>query len=315
MAGLLDLNLFRVFAAVVESGSFVGAARRLGAPPSNVSRYVAQLETRLGIRLIERSTRAMSLTPSGEALFSEIHPALEQLRSAEITATTGSTQIGGVLRIRIPNELGPIMLGSLLSEFALAYPSITLSCVTSPTGFESGFEAVDLAVVVHRGRLPDSGYVAVAMAELPCTVVGAPELVERVGRPQKMADLKTLPCITTVDVLDGKPWLFLDDKGNQKAVEVRATFRANSGELALKASLAGLGYAILARLPCQAYFESNALVPIDLDGAPLPLCLFAVFPSSKMLPHRARVFMEFLQEKLSTYQLDMKRFRRPDPFR
>lgn len=153
MRAKLDLNLLRIFVAVVEQGSFVGAARALAMPTSNVSRYISQLERQLEQRLLERSTRSMRLTPNGQLLHERTQPLLASLEHTAQTLSERQQQLRGPLRLCVPNEVGPYLLGEPLAAFALQHPQIEISCVTNTAGMTSLLDDVDLAVMISRGML------------------------------------------------------------------------------------------------------------------------------------------------------------------
>ena len=169
MRDKLDLNLLRIFVAVVEQGSFVGAARSLAMPTSNVSRYISQLERQLEQRLLERSTRSMRLTPNGQLLHERTQPLLASLEHTAQTLSERQQQLRGPLRLCVPNEVGPYLLGEPLAAFALQHPQIEISCVTNLAGMTSLLDDVDLAVMISRGMLDDSDYVAQPLASFPAS--------------------------------------------------------------------------------------------------------------------------------------------------
>ncbi|MDU4095285.1 MAG: LysR family transcriptional regulator, partial [Pantoea sp.] len=134
MRSALDFNTLKVFVAVVEQQSFVGASRLLEMPTSNVSRYISQLEEKLNLQLIERSTRHMKLTQAGHLLYTRSKPLLEALEQTETELTLRQMQLKGPLRLCIPNEPGPALLGSVIADFACQYPELEISCVTNLSG-------------------------------------------------------------------------------------------------------------------------------------------------------------------------------------
>lgn len=296
MRAKLDLNLLRIFVAVVEHGSFVGAARALAMPSSNVSRYISQLERQLDQRLIERSTRSMRLTPNGQLLHERTQPLLASL---EHTAQTLSEQqLRGPLRLCVPNEVGPYLLGEPLAEFALQHPQIEISCVTNLAGMASLLDDVDLAVMVSRGMLDDSDYVAQPLATFPCIVVAAPALLAQWSPSQEIDQFRQRPCISTVDALKGMPWQFVRSDGTFVTVPVKAHYRVNSGEMALRAALAGVGFAMLSELGCRPFLADGRLVQVPLALPPAPLQLYAVYPGRRYLPAKTRALLAFLQQRV-----------------
>ncbi|BFO09121.1 hypothetical protein GGER_16310 [Serratia rubidaea] len=216
MRPALDFNTLKVFVAVVERESFVGAAKFLEMPTSNVSRSISQLEEKLNIQLIERSTRHMKLTQAGHLLYTRAKPLLEALEQTETELTQRQMQLKGPLRICIPNEVGPALLGSAIADFACLYPELEISCVTNLSGFESLRDDLDLAVIATRGQMDDSDYIARHLLTIPCTIVAAPAVIQRYGTPSHIRQFEELPCITTVSALKGAPWQFINKKGDSR---------------------------------------------------------------------------------------------------
>lgn len=298
----MELNALKIFIAVVENSSFVGASKTLQIPTSNVSRSISQLEEALNLQLIERSTRHMKLTQSGQLLYTRVKPLLESLEQTEAELTSQQIQLKGPLRICIPNEAGPKLLGTAIADFACQHPEITISCITNLSGLESLREDLDMAIIIHRGKMDDCDYIASHLTTIPCTVVGSPSLIQKWGLPNHTSQLKTLPCITTVSALKGMPWQFTRTGSEFSTIQVNEHYRVNSGELALKAAIAGVGFAILAKVSCQEFIDDGSLVEIELELPAAPLQLFAVYANRQYLPAKTRVFIDFIRQHIMSYQ-------------
>ncbi|MBH1928344.1 LysR family transcriptional regulator [Serratia rubidaea] len=303
MRPALDFNTLKVFVAVVERESFVGAAKLLEMPTSNVSRSISQLEEKLNIQLIERSTRHMKLTQAGHLLYTRAKPLLEALEQTEAELTLRQMQLKGPLRICIPNEVGPALLGSAIADFACLYPELEISCITNLSGFESLRDDLDLAIIATRGQMDDSDYIARHLLTIPCTIVAAPAVIQRYGTPAHIRQFEELPCITTVSALKGAPWQFINKKGGFETIKVNGHYRVNSGEMAGRAALAGVGFAILAKQACQPYISDGRLIEIEFEQAVAPLQLFAIYSDRRYLPAKTRALIDFMQQKLSDISL------------
>ncbi|AML59386.1 putative transcriptional regulator, LysR family [Serratia rubidaea] len=304
MRPALDFNTLKVFVAVVERESFVGAAKLLEMPTSNVSRSISQLEEKLNIQLIERSTRHMKLTQAGHLLYTRAKPLLEALEQTEAELTQRQMQLKGPLRICIPNEVGPALLGSAIADFACLYPELEISCVTNLSGFESLRDDLDLAIIATRGQMDDSDYIARHLLTIPCTIVAAPAVIQRYGTPAHIRQFAELPCITTVSALKGAPWQFINKKGGFETIKVNGHYRVNSGEMAGRAAVAGVGFAILAKQACQPYISDGRLIEIEFEQAVAPLQLFAIYSDRRYLPAKTRAMIDFIQQKLSNIFLE-----------
>ncbi|AVF44816.1 TPA: LysR family transcriptional regulator [Acinetobacter nosocomialis] len=303
MRPALDFNTLKVFIAVVEKESFVGASKLLEMPTSNVSRCISQLEEKLDLQLIERSTRHMKLTQAGQLLYTRAKPLLEALEQTETELTLRQMQLKGPLRICIPNEIGPALLGSVIAEFACQYPDLEISCVTNLSGFESLRDDLDLAIIISRGQMDNSDYIARHLVTIPCTIVAAPSLIQRYGTPTRIEQFEDLPCITTVSALKGAPWQFVNKKGEFEAIKVKGHYRVNSGEMAGQAAVAGIGFAILSKQACQPYISDGRLVEIEFEQKAAPLQLFALYSNRRYLPAKTRALIDFIHQKLSHISL------------
>ncbi|MET3703106.1 LysR family transcriptional regulator [Citrobacter sp. UYEF32] len=299
MRAALDFTSLKVFIAVVERESFVGAAKALEMPTSNVSRCISQLEEKLNLQLIERSTRHMKLTQAGHLLYIRAKPLLEALEQTETELTLRQMQLKGPLRICIPNEIGPALLGSVIADFACQYPELEISCITNLSGLESLRDDLDLAVIVTRGQMDDSDYIARHLMTIPCTVVAAPAVIQRYGTPSHIQQFEELPCITTVSALKGAPWQFIDKKGGFETIKVNGHYRVNSGEMAGRAAIAGVGFAILAKQACQPYISDGRLIEVEFEQSAAPLQLFALYSDLRFLPAKTRALIDFMHQKLS----------------
>ena len=303
MRPALDFNTLKVFIAVVEKESFVGASKLLEMPTSNVSRCISQLEEKLDLQLLERSTRHMKLTQAGQLLYTRAKPLLEALEQTETELTLRQMQLKGPLRICIPNEIGPALLGSVIAEFACQYPDLEISCVTNLSGFESLRDDLDLAIIISRGQMDNSDYIARHLVTIPCTIVAAPSLIQRYGTPTRIEQFEELPCITTVSALKGAPWQFVNKKGEFEAIKVKGHYRVNSGEMAGQAAVAGIGFAILSKQTCQPYISDGRLVEIEFEQKAAPLQLFALYSNRRYLPAKTRALIDFIHQKLSHISL------------
>lgn len=303
MHSALNFKTLKIFTAVVEKESFVGAAKALEMPTSNVSRCISQLEEKLNLQLIERSTRHMKLTQLGQLLYARAKPLLELLEQTEAELTSRQVQLQGPLRICIPNEIGPATLGTIIADFACHYPDVELSCVTNLSGLESLREDLDLAIIITRGQMEDSDYIARHLVTIPCTIVAAPSVIKRCGMPTHIEQLEKLPCITTVSALKGAPWQFVNTKGGFETITVNGHYRVNSGEMALRAAVSGVGFAILSREACQSSIADGRLIEVEFELSAAPLHLFALYSSRRYLPSKTRAFLDFIQQGLGNRPL------------
>lgn len=294
----LDLNTVRVYIAVVDEQSFAGASRLLAIPSSNVSRHVATLERRLGVRLLERSTRHLRMTEAGRLLYERAKPLLDTLLATQEELGAVQRELRGPLKMCIPGEASRL-LAPILAEFCSLNPGIELECDSRITGLEVLREDLDLSIIFHRGHQEDSAFITRELATLPSIVVAAPSLLAKTGMPRYVRELKSLPCITTLSALKGQPWQFQDAAGKIVKVPVRSRFRVNSGELAVAGARQGVGFAIVAANPCQEDLATGRLQEVALDLCPAPLQLLGAYSHRHSVTARVRALLELIQLRLA----------------
>ncbi|EMI5489344.1 LysR family transcriptional regulator [Providencia stuartii] len=294
----VDLNLLKVFISVASQGSFARAAQQLSMPTSNVSRSIKQLEQQLNCRLIERTTRSMRLTEQGDILlkqsqrlYEELDETLDQISHREI--------LSGALRLTIPSEAGSLLLAEIIAEFALQHPKLAIHCDTQLMPLDVINDDIDLLFTFHRGELDNSSYHSRLIKTWQSVVVASPQLIERTGRPQTIADLANMPCISSLSALSGQPWVFIDQQQCQQKININSQYRVNSGILANVAALKGVGYAILAKEPCEQEIAQGLLEVIEFDEQPAPIELRAIYASRRSLSPKIDVFLQYLLQRLA----------------
>lgn len=288
----MDLNALKIFVYVVEQGSFIQASKALNMPASNVSRAVTQLEKQLNCQLLIRTTRSLRMTEFGELLFSNAAPLITTIESTQSELSKMQGTLKGSLNIAIPSESGPLLLGDILTTFANDHPQLKLNIETNFLGLNNLQNSIDLALFFHRGGLTDSTMVVRKIRSFESTVVAAPALLDHHKVPKKIAHLTKLPCITTSSALNQKPWCFNNAEGGFDFINVHNAFSVDSGLLAAKAALAGLGFAILTKEMCQTEIDQNLLIPITLDQQPAALELLLAYPQQKHLSPAIRVLID-----------------------
>jgi DNA-binding transcriptional LysR family regulator len=288
------LRAFEVFATVVGQGSFTRAADRLDTSPANVTRYVNELEQSLGARLLNRTSRRLSLTETGKMLYDRALSILEDVAEAEAIASTAAIQPRGRLRVNAPVSFGILHLAPLWPHFSARYPDIELDISLVDRVVDLVEEGYDLAVRISSGGSP-----AVVSRKLATTrqlICASPDYLARHSAPRSPGDLKDHACIayTYSDAVDD--WRLVDDMGKEHVVAVRHIMRTNNGDTARAAALAGLG---IIRQPTFLIGEDlrrKRLVPL-LTGYHTPETdVLAVYPSRRHLSAKVRVMVDFLAE-------------------
>jgi len=283
----LELQWLLSFQAVYENLSFKLAAEQRQIPTSNISRHVALLEHSLNTRLLERTTRKMVATEAGQKLYQSISPLITAMDNVLDEVTKDNTNVSGHLKIIAPDLP---FLADIFANFCHQHPRIQLSCDTQLNPQESVLDGYDLILCFSRGNLPDSNWVAKEMLRWKSSIVAAPSLLEKYALPNSIEDLIDTPCITSLSIMQGKPWRFKNDQ----IASIQSNYKVNSGQMAKVAALKGLGFAILPRQSCEAEIESGKLVEIQLNQEPADLVLYAMYSSRPFPKQKVKSMLDML---------------------
>lgn len=282
-----------IFVEVAKANSFRRAAEVLGLPNSTVSRRVAELERSLGLRLFNRTTRQVELTEAGRLYFANCTRIMAEAELAHLELTHLQTQPSGVLRISLPVDFAVHYLRPVLTAFARHYPGIRFDLDLTPNLADLLGDPVDLAI---RMSPPKDGHlIARPIARLPTILVAAPGYLRDRGHPSTPHDLLAHDCLRMKDA----PWVLLDAAGNKTAVEVNGAFTANNIGLLYQLALEGNGIAQYAEQLAQADLAVGRLVQVLPPWRPPAVQAFAI-TTTRLLPAKVRVFLEFLTQNLAT---------------
>jgi len=283
-----------VFARVVDDGGFSAAARVLGMSKSAVSKQVSALEDRLGARLLNRTTRRMSLTESGAALIDNCRRVLAEAEAAEIAVGALQSAPSGVLRINAPVTFGATHLAPALPDFLARHPLVTIDITLNDRMVDLIDEGYDLAVRITR--LADSSLIARKLAPGRRVMVAAPSYLERRGRPATLAELTGHDCLAYSYISADEEWRFHGPTG-EETVRVGSRLRANSGEVLLAAAIAGAGIAALPTFICGADLAAGRLARVLPDYDNRSFAVYAVWPAGRHPSPKLRAFVDFLAER------------------
>ncbi len=281
------------FVAVVEAGSFAGAARRLGRSRALVSREVKHLEERLESVLLHRTTRSLSLTEPGLALYERASAALEDLDEAEAAVDSMKGSARGRLRVSLPTAYGRRIAAPVLLDMVAEHPGIELDLSFTDRYVDLVGEGVDLALRI--GRLSDSSLVARRLGETRTIVCGAPSYLESKGRPTRPGDLTEHECLLYSRQLPGPAWRFADGE----SVAVRGRIRSDSGDLLLDAAVAGFGLAFLPDFFLAEALDDGSLELLLAEFEAEPLGVWAVYPQRRHLSLKVRLAVDRLVAALA----------------
>jgi DNA-binding transcriptional LysR family regulator len=288
------LRAFEVFASVVSRGSFTRAADALDTSPANVTRYINELEAHLGTRLLNRSSRKLSLTESGEALYERSKSILEEVAEAEAVASSATLQPRGRLRINAPVSFGIRHLALLWPRFMQAYPDVELDIALSDRIVDIVEEGYDMAIRISRAGA--ASHAARKLATSRNIVCAAPSYLAAHGEPKELADLAGHRCLGYTYAATANEWHFVDSQGRPQMVRVNYVMHANNGDTARAAAIAGQGVIWQPAFLVGDDLREGRLVPL-LPGYRMPdIDVLAVYPSRRHLSAKVRVMIDFLVE-------------------
>ncbi|MFJ2973884.1 LysR family transcriptional regulator [Kluyvera sp. NPDC087067] len=290
-----DLISLRSFVAVVESGSFYNASVLLDTSSAAISRRVSALEAALGVKLMNRTTRQLDLTPSGQQFYQDVLGILGALEQAEERLNCAQETYSGIIRLGAPLSFGTQKLAPLLPSFLKQYPQITVTLQLEDRVSDLLNEGIDLSLRI--GELQDSSLVCLPIAMMPRLYCASPAYLKMRGKPESPDELKQHDCLHYSLLSTRDEWEFAS--GGQE-LDLRVPLVANNGDVLREAAIQGMGIAMLPCYIVEDALRSGALVPVLERYAPPPLPLSIVRPSRQFTPVRITLLMDYLREALAT---------------
>jgi len=285
------LQAMRTFTAVVEAGSFVGAMNAVGLTKPAVSRHIAELEKHLGSRLIQRTTRRLSLTQEGLAYYHRCKEILSAVREAEEEVGVSTIEVQGKLRIGAPQTFGALHLAALWGRFVALHPQLILDVVLSDRIVDVVEESYDL--VVRIARLPDSSLVSRTLAHTRMVLCSSPEYLTTRGTPKSPDDLVKHDIISYSYWSSGNAWSF-QGPAEEVTVKVHPRIQTNNGDTCRAAALAHQGIVLLPDFLIYKDLRSGKLVELMPEFRATELGIFVLYPTRKQLPLKVRRMVDFL---------------------
>jgi len=291
-----SLNEMATFVRVVEAGSLSGAARDLGLSPAMVSRTLAALEARLGVRLIHRTTRRLHLTDEGSAYHDACVRILGEIDEANAAASAGGDVVQGTLKIALPAAFGHRHIAPLIPRFVERHPNVRLALDLSDRAVNLVEEGYDLAVRI--AELKDSTLAARKLAPNRRVVCASPAYLERHGTPRTPDELAGHNCLVANWEHDfSTTWEFKDPKGHPGAVRVSGRYVCDNWEVLREWAIAGLGVALKSIWDVRDHLEDGSLVALCPDYTfDTDVAIYAVYPHRRNLAAKTRAFIDFLVE-------------------
>jgi DNA-binding transcriptional LysR family regulator len=287
------LGAISAFVAVCDAKGFAPAARRLRISPSAVTRQVAALEDRLGVRLFQRTTRSVRVTDAGERFLVRARQFLADLNEAEESAQRERAEPQGRLSITAPMLFGRMHVAPLLTQFLARHPQIIAELRLSDQNLNLIEEGHDLAIRI--GHLADSQLIARKLGETRRITIASPAFVKKFGKPRRPSDLPRFDIIAFTGLAIAPEWGFFES-GMETRIRVAPRYSTNSGDAAIAYALAGGGILSAFCYQVRDALRRRRLLEILPEFAPAPVPIQAVYPSSRLLSAKVRSFIEFVAE-------------------
>ncbi len=293
----MDRNDIALFVRVVEAGTFTAAAATLGMPKSSVSRGVARLEDDVGVALLRRTTRAVTLTDAGHAYYERVKGAIAALDEAAALAGHAERDPKGDVRVTAPVDLGVVVLAPLLSHFVRTHPGLRVETVLTSRRVDLVQEGVDIAVRAGA-RLTDSTLVARKVASSDLGIFASKAYLDRAGRPKKLADLARHECVLFRASGGHAVWKLHGPKGEER-VHVSGSLSADDLTFVRRAVAEGAGIGVFQTFSIGPERASRELVRVLPEYEVRDAALYVVTPATKYLPARVRLLRDFLVAELA----------------
>ncbi|PPE77940.1 LysR family transcriptional regulator [Kaistia algarum] len=288
----------RTFVEVVEAGGFSAAARKMGRSKALISKYVRELEDELGARLLNRTTRTLSLTEVGQVYARDATEILQRIDDLQTSVGDAHAAARGRLKVSAPRTFGDGELGRAIMDFVVQEPGITLELHLEDRFVDLVDEGFDVAIRITS--LTDSSLIARRLASFRIIICASPEVLERHGRPEVPSDLAGKPCIIDTNVGYRSNWPFVID-GERVTVGVKGRVEVNSPNAARLGALAGLGFTIVPFLVVREDIANGRLIPVLESFEPAGVAIHAVYPHRRHLSGKVRAFIDSLVHWFEKY--------------
>lgn len=293
-----DLSRIRAFVQVFDAGGFSAAARQHGRSKALLSKYVTDLEDYLGVRLMNRTTRKLSLTEAGEAYYREASQLLQQLDDLDASISDQTTAPRGLLRVSAPRNFGERTLAPAIFAYMIKYPAVSLDLRLEDRYVDLVDEGVDVALRIST--LQDSSLIARKIADMRLVIAASPDFLRKHGVPESAEALRTLPCVVDTNLQGQANWRFVE-AGRTVSVHVSGPVRVNSPLAAMDAAIAGLGFAALPSYLADPAIAQGKLMAVLQNSVPDGQTLQAVYPHRRHLAGKVRALIDHLVEWFETH--------------
>ena len=292
-----SLEGLKTVVAVVETHSFTAASERLGISKALVSKYVGEVERQIGVRLFNRTTRALSLTEAGRSYYRDSVALLEQY-TAMLDAVTGeSTKVRGLLKISAPVTFGEMKLAPLLPKFLRLYPELQVELMLTNAAVDMLEEGIDLRLRI--GGVDDSTMIARHLNTFPLVLTASPAYIKEYGLPTTAQQVAEHRCIIDSNFRVGRRWPIISPAGDAQTIKVSSAIAVNSPQAVREIAIAAGGIAMTPDFIVEDAINSGLLIPILAGYTTLEFGLFAIYPHRKYVAKKVRCFIDFALEEFA----------------
>lgn len=286
------LEEMRIFVTLVEMGSSTKTANKLGLANSAISRRMKELESRLDVQLIQRTTRKMHVTEDGEIFYGQCKRILQDIDEAEALVSCAAHRLSGNIRIAAPLSFGVGHLSSAISAFMHQHPEVNIDIDMSDRRVDLIEEGFDLAIRI--GKLDDSSLRARKLSPIRLMVCCSPSFIMQYGKIEHPDDLKALPALCYSNSKHPERWLYTAKSGEQGSVQVTPRMRSTNGDTLREAAIAGLGVVCEPTFITHNALRNKTLIPVLTDYEWFDMNMYAVFPETRYVSARVRALIDFL---------------------
>ena len=302
---MLDLNQLAIFIRVVDEGSFTAAGKSLQVPKSRISRMVADLESNLGVSLLQRSTRQVSLTQVGADYYNNCKHLVAEIMDVHAEISDRQDRPHGLLRIAVPMVVGSGILGRFVAQFQQAYPDVRVEICHTDRQVNLIEEKFDLGMFV--GELPESSLVARTIAETDLMLCASPEFIELNGMPSSLEELQSMAFVKIGEGMQVESFDMIHVSGEISTIKLEPHIVTNHIAAAMNSIIQGAGVGVLPLFMASEYLLTGRMIPIMNDWSFRPQSLSVVYPSRQYLSLKVRCFIDFLVTEIEQLKLSLDR--------
>lgn len=294
-------DLMRTFVAVVDAGGFTAASHRLGRTKGVVSKYVVELEDRLGVRLLNRTTRQLALTEIGRVYYARAVDLIADLDALEAEIREQNQDVRGALRISAPRLMGERMVGRAVAEFLMGHPEVTAELVLTDRFVEPVEEGFD--VLIRVADLPDTSLIARRVSPVASRVIASTAYLAGAGRPQSPRDLSRHSCVIDTNLRQPTAWAFTTATGGREIVQISGRLKVNGALAVREAVIAGAGIGLVPEFVLDGA-SADRIEELFAGAVAGDAALYVLYPHRKHLSAKVRSFVDFFVAWFATHGWD-----------